>query len=126
MRAFLHNLLTNAREPVEPNLLDTLTLGNKAAGWYKPYAGDKPLDALTPEDLSKYRKLVHRDFTRTSPDSNRPTPKSGSALRWPTVMGWVVPSGMMRRPTSVEKSFASAPKACTTALWKPGSAKRTT
>ncbi|MCC7048582.1 MAG: sulfotransferase domain-containing protein [Alphaproteobacteria bacterium] len=69
MRAFLHNLLTNAKEAVEPNLLDTLTLGNKAAGWYKPYAGGKPLDTLTPEDLSKYRKLVHRDFTRTSPDS---------------------------------------------------------
>lgn len=69
MRAFLHNLLTNAKKPVEPNYLDKFTLGNKSAGWYQPYAGSKPLSALTPEELAKYRPLVHRDFTRTSPDS---------------------------------------------------------
>ncbi|MBL8706603.1 MAG: sulfotransferase domain-containing protein [Rhodospirillales bacterium] len=69
MRAFLHNLLTNAKKPVEPNYLDKFTLGNKSAGWYRPYAGNKPLSELTPEELAKYRPLVHRDFTRTSPDS---------------------------------------------------------
>ena len=69
MRAFLHNLLTNAKKPVEPNYLDTFTLGNKAAGWYKPYANGKNLAELTAEDLSRARPLVHRDFTRTSPDT---------------------------------------------------------
>lgn len=69
MRAFLHNLLTNAKKPIEPNLLDSFTLGNKGSGWYRPYAGDKPPSQITPEELAKYRKLVHRDFTRTSPDT---------------------------------------------------------
>jgi hypothetical protein len=69
MRAFLHNLLTNAKKPVEPNLLDQFTIGNKGAGWYAPYSDGKPLDQLTAAELAKYRPLVHRDFTNTSPDS---------------------------------------------------------
>jgi hypothetical protein len=69
MRAFLHNLLTNAKEPVDPNVLDTLTLGNKAAGWYLPYVGGKKMSEVTKEELAKYRPLVHRDFARGSPDS---------------------------------------------------------
>src|SRR6185436_8565146 len=32
MRAFLHNLVTNAQKPVEPNYLDQFTIGNKGAG----------------------------------------------------------------------------------------------
>ncbi len=69
MRAFLHNLLTNAKKPVEPNDLDKFTLGNKAAGWYAPYAAGKPLSELTPAELAKFRPLVHRDFTLASQDS---------------------------------------------------------
>jgi hypothetical protein len=69
MRAFLHNLLTNAKEPVDPNRLDAFTLGNKAVGWYRPYIGDKPAAAITPEELARHRKSVHRDFTQTSPDT---------------------------------------------------------
>ena len=69
MRAFLHNLLTNAKQPVEPNLLDGFTLANKAVGWYRPYLGDKPAAQITAEELARHRKSVHRDFTRTSPDS---------------------------------------------------------
>lgn len=69
MRAFLHNLLTNAKKPVEPNLLDGFTLANKAVGWYRPYLGDKPAAEITAEELAKHRKSVHRDFTRTSPDT---------------------------------------------------------
>lgn len=69
MRAFLHNLLTNAKRPVEPNQLDAFTLGNKGVGWYRPYLGDKPVDAITPAELAKHRPAVHRDFTRTSPDT---------------------------------------------------------
>ena len=69
MRAFLHNLLTNAKKPIEPNLLDRFTMANKAVGWYRPYLGDRPADKITPEELAKYRGQVHRDFTRTSPDT---------------------------------------------------------
>jgi hypothetical protein len=69
MRAFLHNLLTNAKRPIEPNLLDRFTMANKAVGWYRPYLGDRPADKITPEELAKHRSQVHRDFTRTSPDT---------------------------------------------------------
>jgi len=69
MRAFLHNLLTNAKKPVEPNDLDKFTIGNKAAGWYEPYAGGKSLAELTEAELAKFRPLVHRDFTLASQDT---------------------------------------------------------
>lgn len=69
MRAFLHNLLTNAKQPVEPNLLDSFTRANKAVGWYRPYVGSKPASEITPQELATYRKMVHRDFTLISPDN---------------------------------------------------------
>jgi len=68
MRAFLHNLLTNAKEPVALDKLAQFCLGESNAVPYSVRA-NKPINELTEEDVVKYRPIVHRDFTRASPDS---------------------------------------------------------
>lgn len=68
MRSFLHNLLRNTQAPVDINELDDFCLGESAAAWYRPYT-QLPLAEIPPEELARYRPLVHRDFTSVFPDS---------------------------------------------------------
>jgi len=68
MRSFLHNMLTNAQQPVAIDKLSLFCLGESDA---MPYAvrAKKPIEELTEEDVIGLRSLVHQDFTRASPDS---------------------------------------------------------
>jgi hypothetical protein len=68
MRSFLHNLLTNAQEPVPINELNRFCLGESGGGGYAHLAG-KPYDEIPPEEIARLRPLVHREFTRASADS---------------------------------------------------------
>ena len=68
MRSFLHNMLTNAREPIPIDSLSLFCLGEGNARPYMDYA-NKPMEELTEEDIVKFRPQVHRDLTKASPDS---------------------------------------------------------
>ncbi|MFZ3035531.1 MAG: sulfotransferase domain-containing protein [Parvibaculum sp.] len=68
MRSFLHNMLTNAKEPVPIDKLTLFCLGESNAAPYLERA-KKPFEDLTEEDVVRLRPLVQRDFTRASPDS---------------------------------------------------------
>ena len=68
MRSFLHNMLTNAKEPIPIDNLTLFCIGESNGAHYAARA-KKPFDELTEEDVVKLRPLVHRDFTRASPDS---------------------------------------------------------
>tara|TARA_R110000868_G_scaffold121270_2_gene321719 strand:+ start:842 stop:1681 length:840 start_codon:yes stop_codon:yes gene_type:complete len=68
MRTFLHNLFHNGATPVELNKLDDFSLGACHSYWYRKYTSTQP-DALTPEEIAKYRPLVQADFTSVFPDS---------------------------------------------------------
>jgi hypothetical protein len=68
MRSFLHNMLTNAKEPVPIDQLTQFCLGESNAVPYEIRA-KKPLDDMTEEEIVKLRPLIQRDFTRASPDS---------------------------------------------------------
>lgn len=68
MRSFLHNLLTNAQEPVPINHLTRFCIGESSI---TPYLArtNKPWDQLQTEEIVELRTQVHREFTRASPDS---------------------------------------------------------
>ncbi|MCE9648053.1 MAG: sulfotransferase domain-containing protein [Parvibaculum sp.] len=68
MRTFLHNLFTNAQQPVDLNRLDDFTLGSSTAAWYRRYTPTPP-ENMTDEEAAKYRMAVQRDFTQVFPDS---------------------------------------------------------
>lgn len=68
MRSFLHNMLTNAKEPVPIDQLTQFCLGESNAAPYVARAR-KPLEDMTEDEIVKLRPLIHRDFTRASPDS---------------------------------------------------------
>lgn len=68
MRSFLHNLLTDAREPADINELDQFCVGESGIGWYQRHT-ETPLDRLTLEELARIRPLAQADLTRVHPDS---------------------------------------------------------
>ena len=68
MRTFLHNLLTNAQEPVQINKLTQFSVGESSIRPYE-YLFKKPVEDMTPEEIAKLRPLVHRELTKVSPDS---------------------------------------------------------
>ncbi|MGV8997640.1 MAG: sulfotransferase domain-containing protein [Parvibaculaceae bacterium] len=68
MRAYLHNLLTNAKTSVSIDGLSRFCLGESAAGPFAARAG-KPYETLSDEEVAKLRPLVHGDMTRASSDS---------------------------------------------------------
>ena len=68
MRVFLHNLLTNAREPVDINALHHFTLGEGSARFYKRF-DPRPLTEISDRELMALRPKVHELFTKASPDS---------------------------------------------------------
>lgn len=68
MRSFLHNLLRNAREPVDINEIDDFCVGESAAGWYGRHLS-KPLEEMELAEIARLRPQVQRDFTQVFPDS---------------------------------------------------------
>mgnify|MGYP003627160385 FL=1 len=68
MRSFLHNLLTNAPEPVAINQLTQFCVGESSARPYE-YLTKKSVADMTPEEIARLRPQVHREFTKVSPDS---------------------------------------------------------
>ncbi len=68
LRAFLHNLLRAPAKPMNINEIDSFTLGDSHAAWYRPLTG-KPPDQLSPEDLAELRPKAHRAMMTAHPDS---------------------------------------------------------
>lgn len=68
LRAFLHNLLQNPVNPIPPNELNKFSLGDAQFDWYHRYTSKGPKE-LGFDELARIRPLVHRDYTRVSPDS---------------------------------------------------------
>ncbi|GGB52798.1 sulfotransferase [Tistrella bauzanensis] len=67
-RAFLHNLLRDAKSPVPPDRFAEFCLGESKPHWYLRYL-DKPLTEATEAEIMKIRPLVQRDMTLAFPDS---------------------------------------------------------
>lgn len=68
VRAFLHNLLRDARVPADINSLHEFFLGDTDAKWYQQFT-DKPYDQLTKAEQAALRRQVHTLLTRRSPDT---------------------------------------------------------
>ena len=68
MRAFLHNLLVNAEEPVDINSLHNFTLGEANARYYNRF-DPRPLTSLSEQEIMGLRPKVHELLTQASPDS---------------------------------------------------------
>ena len=68
MRVFLHNLLTNAREPVKINALNRFCLGEDRAEYYNHF-DPRPLGSLSIPEVMALRGKVQELLTQSSPDS---------------------------------------------------------
>ena len=68
VRAFLLNLMTDAKEPVDINKMAALTQGDSQAIWYAQFDA-RPPTALGPEDLARLRPKVHARIAAGSADS---------------------------------------------------------
>lgn len=68
MRAFLHNLLANPKEPVNINSLNKFCLGEDRAEYYNHFDA-RPLSTLSAEEVLALRPRVHQLLTEASPDS---------------------------------------------------------
>jgi hypothetical protein len=69
LRAFLHNLMRNAMEPIEPNRLNELTLGDGMARYFAPHAKGRATIDMDAPDIAALRAAVQRDLAATSPDT---------------------------------------------------------
>jgi hypothetical protein len=69
LRAFLHNLMRNAQQPIEPNRLNELTLGDGMARFFAPHAGGRATIDMAPQEIAALRARVQRDLAATSPDT---------------------------------------------------------
>ena len=68
LRAFLHNLLRAPARPMNINEIDSFTLGESQAAWYRPLT-DRPPGQLSPEELAELRPKAHRAMMQAHPDS---------------------------------------------------------
>ena len=68
LRAFLHNLLRNARTPFDINRMSELTAGDSQAHWYRRLDPRPPV-ALGGEDLARLRLRVHTLIAESAPDT---------------------------------------------------------
>ncbi|MFO1060244.1 MAG: sulfotransferase domain-containing protein [Dongiaceae bacterium] len=63
VRAFLHNLLTDAERPYDINELDTFAVSDSQAQWYQRF-DPRPPTALSLEEIAALRPRVHHLFTQ--------------------------------------------------------------
>ncbi|MDH3594447.1 MAG: sulfotransferase domain-containing protein [Rhodospirillales bacterium] len=68
LRAFLHNLLRAPARPMNINEIDSFTLGDSQAAWYRALT-DRAPDQLSPEELAELRPKAHRAMMKAHPDS---------------------------------------------------------
>ncbi len=68
LRAFLHNMLRNPREPFDINRMSELTAGDSQAQWFRRL-DPRPPTALSREDLARLRPGVHAQIAESSPDT---------------------------------------------------------
>ncbi len=68
LRAFLHNLLTDADQPADINDLMRLTVGDSQKEWYEE-AAPRSLDTLSEDETAALRPKVHRRLTELSKNS---------------------------------------------------------
>ena len=68
LRAFLHNFLRNPDQPYDINKLMEFTAGESATVLYRPF-DPRPWTEYTREDVAKIRPLVHRELTKSFPDT---------------------------------------------------------
>ncbi|MCZ6617779.1 MAG: sulfotransferase domain-containing protein [Gammaproteobacteria bacterium] len=68
MRAFLHNLLLNQKEPVSINDVTRFCFGEAAAVHFNRF-DRRPLSQLTDQEIAQLRPKVHELLTRAYPDS---------------------------------------------------------
>ena len=68
LRAFLHNLLRNARTPFDINRMSELTAGDSQAHWYGRLDPRPPV-ALDAEDFARLRPRVHALIAESAPDT---------------------------------------------------------
>lgn len=69
LRAFLHNLMRNATQPIEPNRLNELTLGDGQERFFLPHTGGRPTVDLPLEEIARLRSAVQRSLAGSSADS---------------------------------------------------------
>jgi hypothetical protein len=68
MRVFLHNLLSNPKEPTNIGALNQFCLGEDLAVYYNHF-DPRPLSKLSTKEVLEIRPKVHELLTRASPDS---------------------------------------------------------
>jgi len=68
MRAFLHNLLLDPKEPVNINSLGNFCMGEEKAEYYN-YFDPRPLTTMTTKEVTSLRPKVHQLLTKSFPDS---------------------------------------------------------
>jgi len=68
LRAFLHNLLRNPKEPYDINQLTHFTQSDSQMSWYNAL-DPRPGEQITKEEIAALRPRVHEAMTRSFPDS---------------------------------------------------------
>ncbi len=68
LRVFLHNLLRAPARPMNINEIDSFTLGDSHAAWYRKFT-DLPHEQLSLQQLAELRPKVHRAMMQAHPDS---------------------------------------------------------
>jgi hypothetical protein len=68
LRAFLHNLMRNAKEPYDINQLTHFTQSDSQMSWYN-MLDPRPGDQITKEEIAALRPRVHEAMVKSFPDS---------------------------------------------------------
>ena len=68
LRAFLHNLFSNAREPVDINEMSQFTHGDSNTKWFTGLDARPPTD-LTKQEIAALRPRAHQKIAETSADT---------------------------------------------------------
>jgi len=69
LRAFLHNFMRNATQPIEPNRLNELTLGDGQERFFLPFTDGRPTANLTLQEIAALRSKVQQSLAASSSDS---------------------------------------------------------
>jgi len=69
LRAFLHNFMRNAAQPIEPNRLNELTLGDGQERFFLPFTGGRPTIELSLPQIAALRSQVQAGLAASSSDS---------------------------------------------------------
>lgn len=68
VRAFLHNLMRNPKEPYDINRLSDFTLSDCQMRWFQLF-DPRPGPQISKEEIAALRPRVHEAMTRASPDT---------------------------------------------------------